>query len=59
MWNMKCMIIPVVIGVIRIVTKGLRKNLEAIPGKHSTDLLQQTAIPGTSHILHKILQSET
>ena len=30
-------IIPVIIGASGIVTKGLRKNLEAIPGKHLTD----------------------
>ena len=34
MWNMKCMIIPVIIGVTKTVTKGINKNLEAIPGKH-------------------------
>jgi hypothetical protein len=39
MWNMKCMIIPVIIGVTGIVTKGLKKTLEAIPGKHSIDSL--------------------
>ena len=30
MWNMKCMIIPVMTGVTGIETKGLTKNLEAI-----------------------------
>jgi hypothetical protein len=30
-----------------IVTRSLRKNLEAVPGKHSTDSLQKTAILGT------------
>jgi hypothetical protein len=59
MWNLKCKIIPVTTGATRIVTKGLRKNLEAIPGKHSIDLLQETAILGTSHIIWKVLQSET
>jgi hypothetical protein len=59
MWNMKCMIIPVVIGVTRIVTKGLKKNLEAVPRKHSIDSLQKTATLGTSHIIRKVLQSET
>jgi hypothetical protein len=47
MWNMKCMIIPVVIGATKIITKGLKKNLEAIPGKHSIDSLQKTALVGT------------
>ena len=35
------------------------KHLEAIPGKHSTDSLQETAVLGTSHIMRKVLQSET
>jgi hypothetical protein len=34
MQNMKCMIMLVIIGAIGIVTKGLKKSLEAIPGKH-------------------------
>jgi hypothetical protein len=59
MWNMKCMIIPVIIGATRIVTKGLKNNLEAIPGKHSIDSLQKTAVLGTSYIIRKVLQSET
>jgi hypothetical protein len=58
MWNMKLMIIPVINGTARIVTKGLKKNLEAIPGKHSIDSLPTTTILGTSHIIRKVLQSE-
>jgi hypothetical protein len=56
MWNAKCMIIPVVTGATKIVTEGLKENLEAIPGKHSIDSLQKTAILGTSHIIRKVLQ---
>jgi len=41
-----------------IVTRSLRKNLEAVPGKHSIDSLQKTAILGTSHITQKVLQCE-
>ena len=44
MWNLKCKIIPIIFGAIRIVTKGLREKLETIPGKHSTDSLQKTAV---------------
>jgi hypothetical protein len=36
---MKRVIAPLVTGAIGIVTKDLRTNLEAIPGKHSIDLL--------------------
>jgi hypothetical protein len=48
----------VVIGATRRVTRGLRENLEAIPGKHSINSLQKTATLGTSHIIQKIFQSE-
>jgi len=58
MWNLKCTIVPVIIGVTGIVTRSLRKNLEALPGKHSIDSLQKTAILGTSHIIRKVLQCE-
>ena len=53
MWNLKCTIIPVIIGATGIVTRSLRKNLEAVPGKHSIDSLQKTAILGTSHTIRK------
>jgi hypothetical protein len=33
MWNMKCFVIPVIIGAMGIVCKGL-KNLETISGQH-------------------------
>ena len=42
MWNLKCTIIPVIIRATGIVTRSVRKNLEAIPGKHSIDSLQKT-----------------
>jgi hypothetical protein len=41
MWNMKCFVIPVNIGATGIATRGLKKNLETIPGKHSIDSLQK------------------
>jgi hypothetical protein len=53
------MIIPVITGANGTVTEGLKKNLEATPGKHSTDSLQKTAVLGTSHIIRKVLQCET
>jgi hypothetical protein len=59
MWNIKCMIIRVIIGATGIVTQASVKRLEATPGKHSVDSLQKTAVLGTSHILRKVLQSAT
>jgi ABC-type methionine transport system permease subunit len=58
MWNLKCTIIPIVIEATGIVTRSLKKNLEAVPEKNSIDSLQKTAILGTSHIIRKVLQCE-
>jgi hypothetical protein len=58
MWNLTCAIIPVIIGAAGIVTKSSKKNLRAIPGKHSIDSVQKTAILGTSHTIRKVLQCE-
>jgi len=53
MWNLKFTIVAVIIGATGIVTRSLRKILETVPGKHSIDSLQKTAILGTSHIIRK------
>ena len=58
MWNLKCTIVPVIIGATGTVTRSLKKNLETTPGKHSIDSLQETAILGTSHTIRKVLQCE-
>jgi len=58
MWNMKCTIIPIITGATGIVTRSLRKSLEAVPGKRSIDSLQKTAVLGTSHIIRKVLKCE-
>ena len=47
MWNMKCMIVWVITGATGIITKGLKKNVEIISGKHSLDSLQRIAVLGT------------
>jgi hypothetical protein len=53
------MITSVITGATAIETKSLKKNLEAIPGKHSVDSLQKTAVLATPHAIRKVLQSET
>ena len=59
MWNLKCMIILAIIGATGIAAKGLRKNVEDRPGKHSIDSLRKTAVLGTSHTMPKVLQCGT
>jgi hypothetical protein len=59
MWNMKCFVMPVIIGATGIVTKGLRKYPETIPGKNSIDSLQKNICTRNITIIRKVLQSET
>jgi hypothetical protein len=59
MWKMKCLTIPAIIRVTGIVRKFLEKGLEVILGKHSIGLLQKTAVLRISHIIRKVLQSES
>jgi hypothetical protein len=40
------------------ISRNLRENLEAVPGKHSIDSVQKTAILGTAHTIRKVLQCE-
>jgi hypothetical protein len=56
--ELKCTVIPVMIGATGIVTRSLRKQLEAVPGKHWIDSVQKTAVLGTAHIMRKVLQCE-
>jgi len=58
MMIMMMMMMLIIIIIIIIITRSLRKNLEALPGKHSIDSLQKTAKLGTSHIIRKGLQCE-
>jgi len=41
MWNMKRFVIPGIVLATGIVTVGLKKYLETIPGKHSIDSVQK------------------
>jgi hypothetical protein len=59
MWNLKCFVMPVIIGATGIVSKSLQKYLEIIPGQYSIYSLQKTATLGTSHVIRKVLQAET
>ena len=55
MWNVKTMVIPVIIGATGTISKSFRKYVSNIPGKHEVKELQKTVILGTAHILRKVL----
>ena len=52
-------LIPVINGATGIATKGLKKHLEAIPGKHSVGSLLLVTSHILFYVMRKVLQSET
>lgn len=56
MWNVKTIIVPIIIGATGFVSKDFKGYLSKIPGKHNPNQLQKIAILGTAHILRKVLQ---
>jgi hypothetical protein len=59
MWNMKCFVIPVITGATGIVTKGLKKCQETVPGKHSTDSLQKKKLNLSGEVHHRFKMRST
>jgi hypothetical protein len=60
MWSIECFFIPATIRATGIVTRGLKKsgnNTRKAFKKFSTK--KKTAAVGTSHIIRKVLTSET
>ena len=56
-WGIKATtIIPVAIGVIVLIKKGLGKYVQHIPGKIKMHELQKITLLGTSHILRTLHQ---
>ena len=54
MWGMKATTIPIVIGALGLIKKGLGKYIQQIPGNKMHEL-QKITLLGTSHILRKAL----
>ena len=55
MWGMKTTTIPVVIGALGLVKKGLEKYTDKIPGNINIHEVQKIALLGTAHILRRVL----
>jgi hypothetical protein len=55
MWNVKTMVITVIIGATGTISKSFRKYVSTILGNHEVEELQKTAVLGTAHILRKVL----
>ena len=57
MWGLKTVTVPVVIGALGIVTKGIEKHIDKIPGEINITELQKIGLLGSSHILRKVLSN--
>ena len=55
MWDVKTMVIPVIIGATGTISKSFRKYVSNLPGNYEVKELQKTTILGTAHILREVL----
>ena len=57
LWNMKVMVIPIVIGVLGTVTKELVKGLEELEIRKQVETIQTTALLRLARILRRVLET--
>ena len=57
LWNMKVTIIPIVIGALGTITKGLLKGLEDLEVGGQVETIQTTALLRTARILRRVLET--
>ena len=57
LWNMKVTIVPIVIGALGTITKGLLKGLEDLEVRGRVETIQTTALLRTARILRQVLET--
>ncbi len=57
LWNMKVTIVPIVIGALGTITKGLLKGQEDLEVGGRVESIQTTALLRTARILRRILET--
>ena len=57
LWNMKVTIVPIVIGALGTVTKGLLKGLEDLEVGGLVEIIQMTALLRTTRIVRRVLET--
>ena len=55
MWNKRVQVIPVIIGVTRVIDKNVKNYIGKIPGHHNIYNMQRSAILGTALTMRKVL----
>ena len=57
LWNMNVTIVPIVIGTLGTITKGLLKGMEDLEVGGRADTIQMTALLRTARILRRVLET--
>ena len=57
LWNMKVMIVPIVIDALGTITKGLLKDLKDLEVGGRVETIQMTALLRTARILRRVLET--
>ena len=57
LWNRKATIMPIVIGALGTITKGLLKGLEDLEVGGRVETIQTTALLRTARILRRVLET--
>ena len=57
LWNMKVTIVPIVIGALGTITKGLLKGLEDLEVGGQVETIQTTALLRTTRILRRVQET--
>ena len=57
LWNMKVTIVPIVIGALGTITKGLLKGLEDLEVGEWVETIQMAAVLRTARILRRVLET--
>ena len=57
LWNMKVTIVPIVIGALGTITKGLLKDLEDLEVGGWVETIQTTALLRMSRTLKRVLET--
>lgn len=55
MWRMKTEAVPIVIGALGLVRKGMDNFTNSVPGNINIQVAQKIALLKTSHILRQVL----
>ena len=57
LWSMKVAIVPIVIGALGTITKGLLKGLEELEVSRRVETIQTTALLRTTRILRLVMET--